>query len=194
MANNTQIMSRNSGASKDSSSLSRHLLRVKRDDVIHHNKTQTQNPKLPVRLQGVLFNPPHFYLRLDMETSLSLYLFLSNNLSGRIIKTDFSLFFFYGHTHSIWKFPRQRLNPSHSCSLRYRHGNAGSFNPLCQARDQTHTSTATRAPAVISLTHYATVGTQKISIEHHFAQFCSVHHGVCTLFAATGVGSLRCHP
>ena len=26
-------------------------------------------------------------------------------------------FFIYGHTHDIWKFPGQGLNPSHNCDL-----------------------------------------------------------------------------
>ena len=35
----------------------------------------------------------------------------------------------------------------------------GSFNPLCWAGDQTHTSAVTQAAAVRLLTHYATVET-----------------------------------
>ena len=45
----------------------------------------------------------------------------------------------------------QELNLSHSCSK------AGSFNPLCQARELTHTSAVTWAAAVIFLNHRTTV-------------------------------------
>ena len=55
-------------------------------------------------------------------------------------------FYFYGHTHSIGKFPSQGLNPSHA--------NARSFNPLHRARDITHNSTATQAAAVGFLTNH----------------------------------------
>ena len=41
-----------------------------------------------------------------------------------------SLIFIFGHSCSIWKFPGLELNLHHNC------GNAGSFNPLCWARDQ----------------------------------------------------------
>ena len=60
---------------------------------------------------------------------------------------------FFGHTHSIWKLPGQGLNPSHSCDLCHSCSNTGSFNPLHWAGYQTHTSTATLAAAVRSLTH-----------------------------------------
>ena len=54
---------------------------------------------------------------------------------------------------SIWKFPGQRLNPSHSC------GNTRSFNPLLWARDQTCASPVIRASAVRFLTHWGMAGT-----------------------------------
>ena len=48
----------------------------------------------------------------------------------------------------IWKLPGQRLDQSCSCDLCHSCSNAGSFNPLHQARDWTCTSTATRATIV----------------------------------------------
>ena len=64
----------------------------------------------------------------------------------------FFINFFYGNTHSTWKFLGQGLNPSHSCS------NARSLNPL-QAGDQTHASAVTCATADVFLIHWATVET-----------------------------------
>ena len=66
---------------------------------------------------------------------------------------------FYGCAYDICKFPGQGLNPSLSCDLRHSCGKAGFFNPLHQAGDRTHMSSLTRAAAVRSLTHFATVGT-----------------------------------
>ena len=51
------------------------------------------------------------------------------------------------------KFTGQRLNPRHS------YGNAGSFNPLCWAGDQTHTSARTRGATVGFLTYCTIAGT-----------------------------------
>ena len=65
---------------------------------------------------------------------------------------------FYGHTCGIWKFLDQGLNPSRSCS------NIGSFNPLLQARNQTHDSAVTRATAGEFLTHWATVRTPQVLV------------------------------
>ena len=65
----------------------------------------------------------------------------------------------YGHTHGTWKFPGQGSNSSHSCNLHHRYGNARSFNPLCLAGDQAHTSTALSATAVGFLTPCTTAGT-----------------------------------
>ena len=58
---------------------------------------------------------------------------------------------FNGLTFVIWKFLGQGWNPSHSnlCSK------ARCFNPLCQARDQTWTSTVTHTTAVGFFTHCA---------------------------------------
>ena len=56
-------------------------------------------------------------------------LFLSFIMSHAILYLYKDHFIFYGQTHGIWKFLGQGLNLSHSCS------NAGSFNPLHQARD-----------------------------------------------------------
>ena len=61
-------------------------------------------------------------------------------------------FSFYGHTCNICKFPGQGLNLSCSCS------NAGSFNPLQWARDQTRSSAEMQAAAVRFLTHCAMAG------------------------------------
>ena len=53
---------------------------------------------------------------------------------------------FYGHIHSIWKFPGQGLKLSHSYNLLW-------------VRDQTQVFAAPQATAVEFLTHCATVGT-----------------------------------
>ena len=53
----------------------------------------------------------------------------------------------------VWKFPSQGLTLSSSCNIHCSCGNAGFFNPLCQAKDQTHTSTVTQAVVVRFLTH-----------------------------------------
>ena len=50
----------------------------------------------------------------------------------------------------------QRLNLSHSYDLHLSFSNVGSFNPLCQAKEGTCTSTATRATTVRFLTHCIT--------------------------------------
>ena len=42
--------------------------------------------------------------------------------------------------------------------------NAGSFNPLYQARDWTHTSAEIQTPADRFLTHCATVGTPRLNV------------------------------
>ena len=60
---------------------------------------------------------------------------------------------FYDHTCSIWKFPGQGLNLSHSCALQNSCSNARSFNQLYQARDRTCASAETQAAAVGFLTH-----------------------------------------
>ena len=65
-------------------------------------------------------------------------------------------FFFLCHTHNIWKFTGQGLNPIHLCCSC---GNARSLKLLCQARDQTCNSTVTQATVVRFLTHCPTVGT-----------------------------------
>ena len=62
-------------------------------------------------------------------------------------------FFFYGHTHGIWKFLDQGFNLSHSCDLHRSCSNTGSFNLLGWAEDSIRTSAATWATAVRFLTH-----------------------------------------
>lgn len=53
-----------------------------------------------------------------------------------------------------------------------------SFNPLCQARDQTHASAATQPAMVRFLTHCATVGTPNTVFKHlpefhsYYTRFC----------------------
>ena len=42
---------------------------------------------------------------------------------------------FYGHTHGIWKFPGQGLNPSLSCNLCCSCGNTRSLSPLSHSRN-----------------------------------------------------------
>ena len=59
-----------------------------------------------------------------------------------------TIIFFNGHTSSIWNFPGQGLNSSHSYDLYCHSGSTGSFNPLLWARDPTCTSEATQATAV----------------------------------------------
>ena len=54
------------------------------------------------------------------------------------------IFYCCCYTRSVWKFPGQGLNPSHSCS------NTRSFTPLRGAGNWTLASTATRAAAVNS--------------------------------------------
>ena len=76
------------------------------------------------------------------------------------------------HTHMflwphlwIWKFLEQEfefldqgLNLSCICDLQFSCGNAGSFNPLPWAENQTCTSTMTQAAAIRFLTHCAAEG------------------------------------
>ena len=57
------------------------------------------------------------------------------------------IYLFYGSTRSIWKFLGQGLNLSHSYDLQRSYNNARPFNPLHQARYQTHISGATQAAA-----------------------------------------------
>ena len=76
-----------------------------------------------------------------------------------IVNGPFYFYFFNGYTHSIWRFLGQGLNPSCSHNLCHGSTNTGSFNPLCQAGDQTRASTGTRAPVVGFLTHCATTET-----------------------------------
>ena len=78
-------------------------------------------------------------------------------------------FFVFGCTCGIWKFPSQGLNPSHSCILCHSCGRAKFFNSVLWTGDQIHTSTATQAVAVGSLTHYITAGTPIISNFNMFA-------------------------
>ena len=45
--------------------------------------------------------------------------------------------FFFLATPEHMEFPGQGSDPSCSCDLHHSYGNARSFNPLCQSRDQT---------------------------------------------------------
>lgn len=49
----------------------------------------------------------------------------------------FFVFFFFSHTRSIWKFPGQELNPSHSWDIGHSCGDARSLTPLHRARHRT---------------------------------------------------------
>ena len=66
---------------------------------------------------------------------------------------------FFGCTCRIWKFLGQRWDPGHAC------GNARFLlNPLCWARDWTHTATETNAG---SLTHCTAVETPPLCLSHN---------------------------
>ena len=67
--------------------------------------------------------------------------------------------FFDGCTCGMWKFPGQGSSQSCGCNLYPSCGNARSFNPLCQAKDQTCASTATQVTALGFLMHCTTAGT-----------------------------------
>ena len=83
-------------------------------------------------------------------------------------------FSFYDSTYGTWKFPGQGL--SHSCDLGLWHscGNAGSFNPLHQARDRTHDSAVIWAgfPRVGFLTCCVTVGTPSFNLHFSNDSWC----------------------
>ena len=49
------------------------------------------------------------------------------------LKNKTHYFFSFSHAHSIWKFPSQELNPSHSCKLHHSCGNTKILNPLCHS-------------------------------------------------------------
>ena len=51
----------------------------------------------------------------------------------------FFFFFLNNCAYSIWKFPGQGLNPSHSCDLPHNFSYARSFNLWCRARDHIKT-------------------------------------------------------
>ena len=59
----------------------------------------------------------------------------------------------------MWKFLGQGSNLRHSCKLSHSCSNSGSFNPLCWAGDQIHTSVLTQVAIVGFLTHCTTAGT-----------------------------------
>ena len=85
------------------------------------------------------------FTRIKLEVTNSIFFFLV------VVFLFFFFFFFYGCTHSIWKFPGQRLNQSCSCqptpqqrriqatSVTYTTvpGNTRSLTPPSEARDQT---------------------------------------------------------
>ena len=63
--------------------------------------------------------------------------------------------------------PRPGIKPyslGYSCDLHHSCANAGSFNSLHQARDQTHASAVTQAIAIRLLTHCSTSGTPNFFI------------------------------
>ena len=73
----------------------------------------------------------------------------------------FTLFYFMA-TPTTMEVLGQGLNLSHSCYLHCSYSNARSFNPLCQARNGTHTSATTQATAVGFLTHCTTPRTPEL--------------------------------
>ena len=77
-----------------------------------------------------------------------------------LVIQKFSLFI-WPHLQHIWKFLGQGLNPSCSCHLCHSCSNTRSFNPLCQAGDQTHASAANQAAVVGFLAHWTTAETPK---------------------------------
>ena len=60
---------------------------------------------------------------------------------------------------------------SHSCNLCHSCSNTGSFNPLCQARDQTYPSAENWVPAVGFLTHCTLVGTPNLFLKKLLSAF-----------------------
>ena len=76
-----------------------------------------------------------------------------------------------GHGSSLG----QGLNQSHNCKLHHSCGNAGSFNPLCQAGIKPSTSTLSQATEVRLLTHCARAGTPVPSLQ---TVILCCYHGV----------------
>ena len=97
---------------------------------------------------GVLFSLIAQPLQKTKDSNISLlkHTFCSLSILGfsSLFFFLFISFYFCGHTHGIWKFLDQGLNPSHSYDLCHSCRNARPFNPLHQARYQTHTSTVTK--------------------------------------------------
>ena len=90
------------------------------------------------------------------------------------------VFFFFGHPQHV-EFPVQRSDPSCSCDLRYSCSNAGSFNPLCLAGDQTCALVLQRC----CRSHSAAVGTPILnSLQGMFLTKCTdkLHIYINTLF------------
>ena len=82
------------------------------------------------------------------------------SINSLIYKGEVILFIYFFMTCGMWKFLGQDLILS--CN------NAGSFNLLRQARDQTCASKATRTAAVGFLTHWATVETPKVILKSNY--------------------------
>ena len=88
---------------------------------------------------------------------------------------------FYIHTHSIWKFPGQGLNPIHICDLCCNcGGNLGSFNLMCQAGNWTcmHLCSDLSCYSWIlnPLHHSTTAGTPEIDFSRsHCNPFCCLN-------------------
>ena len=75
-----------------------------------------------------------------------------------LYKVCFSFLFFY----FLWLHPQLMEVPGPGIESKLHLQQCWIFNPLCQARDGTHTSTATRAAAIGFLTHHAPVWPPKV--------------------------------
>ena len=103
-----------------------------------------------------VYSPLHIYLSNEKEVKMGLFYWAPG------------FHFFYGCTHSIWKFLGQGLNPSPNCNLHCCCGNTGSCNPLHWAGNWTHTSTVTWASAVGFLTHCTATGIPSFILFYFF--------------------------
>ena len=121
----------------------------------------------------------------DSQSSLSPRKFLesqgilSNNFSLSVCKicrlehmilrlltilTFFSFLSFFGCAYSMWKFPGQGLNLSHSYNLHRSCGNTRSFKPPHWAGDRTCASAAIQTTAVRFLTPLCQSGNSSFDI------------------------------
>ena len=104
------------------------------------------------------------FLPLDIFSGMMLHFKLGRFTS--VFLSSF-FFFFFGYSHSIWKFPGQGLNLSHSYSLCHSCSKAESFNPLHWAGGPTHSSAVTWATAVWSLTSLCHIRNSLLLFSYH---------------------------